>query len=152
MIGRHRGRRERESRAGEGAAQVVAGVAVAAGKVRTGEPENLVHLGGSPTLPEQVPRDPPIDNAPIGLRETFVYVPALQAALIDPGGERRGDTRGIIRPGRVGTGDQSCRRRRCQRSCRLQQRLGLRRQTSLGFHDLDPGGHSRKGCVVRASD
>jgi hypothetical protein len=81
MIRTHRAGRERESRAGEGAAQVVVRVAVAAGKVRTGEPENLVHLGGSPTLSQQVPRDPPVDDAPIGLRETFADVPALQAAL-----------------------------------------------------------------------
>ena len=107
MIRGHRARMKRESRAGEGAAQVVVRVAVAAGKVRTGEPENHVHLGGSPTLPQQVPRDPPIDDAPIGLGETLADVPALQAALIDPGGERRGDTRDIIRQGQVGAGDQA---------------------------------------------
>jgi hypothetical protein len=54
MIGTHRAGRERESRTGDGAAQVVVGVAVTAGKVRAGEAENFVHLGGSPTLPQQV--------------------------------------------------------------------------------------------------
>ena len=56
MIWTHRAPRVRESRAGDGAAQVVIGVAVAAGKVGAGKPENFVHLGRSPTLPQQVRR------------------------------------------------------------------------------------------------
>ena len=76
MSSTHRGPGMGKSSAGNGAAQVVVGVAVAAGKLRAGEPENLVDLGGSPTLPQQVPRDPPIDDAPIGLRETVADVPA----------------------------------------------------------------------------
>jgi len=67
MIRTHRTARKGESRAGDGAAQVVVGVAVAAGKVGAGKPENFVHLGRSPTLPQQVPRDPPIDDAPVRL-------------------------------------------------------------------------------------
>jgi hypothetical protein len=47
--------------AGDGRAQVVVGVAVAAGKLWAGEPENLVHLGGSPTLREQASGDPQIE-------------------------------------------------------------------------------------------
>ena len=48
MIGTHRARRGRESRAGDGAAQVVIGITVAAGKMRTGETEDFLDLGGSP--------------------------------------------------------------------------------------------------------
>ena len=140
MIGRHRGRRERESRAGEGAAQVVAGVAVAAGKVRTGEPENLVHLGGSPMSREQAPGNPQIHNAPVGLRKAVADVPAFHTALINlpryggghGGGNRIGESRvGVSGPGRTKRGPLSG---------RAQQGLGVWRQTRPGFHDLDPRG------------
>ena len=53
MIGTHRAARKRESCAGDGAAQVVVRVAVVAGKRGSGESKNLLHLGRSPSLPEQ---------------------------------------------------------------------------------------------------
>ena len=91
MIRTHRAGRERESRTGEGAAQVVVGVAVAAGKVGAGEAENFQHLGGRPTLPQQMPRDPAIDDAPVGLGEALADAPLLHTGLIELGGDRRGD-------------------------------------------------------------
>ena len=91
MIGTHRARRERESRAGDGAAQVVIGITVAAGKVRTGETEDFHYLGGSPTLPQQVPRDPAIDDAPVRLRKALTDTPSLHTSLIELGGDRSGN-------------------------------------------------------------
>jgi len=88
VIGTHRAGRERESRAGDGVAQVVVGIAVAAGKVRAGEAENFVHLGGIPTPLQQVPRDPAIDDAPVGLGKTLADAPALHAGLIELGCHR----------------------------------------------------------------
>src|SRR3974377_695339 len=91
MIRAHRARRERESCAGDGAVQVVVWVAVAAGKMRAGETENFSHLSGSPTLPQQMPRDPVVDDAPVGLAKALRDVPSLHTSLIELGGHRRGD-------------------------------------------------------------
>jgi hypothetical protein len=93
MIRTHRAAWERESGAGDGAAQVVVGVAVAAGKVWAGEPENFLHLGGNPTLPQQVPRDPAIDDAPVRLGKALTDMPSLHTSLIELGGYRRGNWR-----------------------------------------------------------
>jgi len=98
MIRPHSAPRVRESRAGDGAAQVVVGVAVAAGKLRAGEPENLAHLGGSPTLRQQAAGDPQVDDAPVGLREAVADAPACHAIPIDFRRYRRGNgIRGSIR-------------------------------------------------------
>src|SRR5690242_16744407 len=91
MIRTHRAGRERESRAGDGAAQVIVRVTVAAGKVRAGEAENLQDLGGSPTLAQQIPRDPAVDDAPVGLGKALADVPSLHTILIELGGNRGGD-------------------------------------------------------------
>ena len=85
MIGTHRAARSGKSRAGDGAAQVVVRAAVVTGKVWAGEPKNPLDLSRRPTLPEQVSGDPPIDDAPVGLREPFADVPALHQTLIDLG-------------------------------------------------------------------
>ena len=133
MICTHRAPRVGESGAGDGAAQVVVGVAVVAGKLWAGEPQNPLRLGGSPSLREQVPGDPQIDDAPVGLRKAFADVPSLHTALIDLGGDRHGDTDwGSTLQARVGVGGQS-RRRRHQCSGRQQQCLGSRRQTAFTF-------------------
>ena len=85
MIGPHSAPGGRKSRAGDGAAQVVVGVAVAAGKLRAGEPENFVYLGGSPTSGQQASGDPQVDDAPVGLREAIADVPARHTIPIDFG-------------------------------------------------------------------
>ena len=140
MSGPHRGARRGKSSAGDGAAQVIVGVAVAAGKLWAGEPEDLMHLGGSPTLPEQASGDPQVDDAPVGVREAVADVPAFHTALINfpgyggghGGGNRIGESRvGVGGPGRTKRGPLSG---------RAQQGLGVWRQTRPGFHDLDPRG------------
>ena len=136
----HRGRGERESRTGDGAAQVVVGVAVAAGKLWAGEAENFLHLGGRPMSREQVPGDPTIDDAPVGLGEALADVPALHASPIDLHRHRRGDGGGgRVFAFRVDTGGQRG-GRRCQSSGRSQQCPSLRRQAGLCAHNLHPGG------------
>ncbi|HEV2581171.1 MAG TPA: hypothetical protein VGT44_10005 [Ktedonobacteraceae bacterium] len=131
MIRTHRARRERESRAGEGAAQVVVGVAVAAGKLRAGQTENLPHLGGRPTPPQQIARDPAVHDAPVGLGEALADVPSLHTGLIEFGGNGGGD-RIVKRRGRW--------RRRYQGAGRAQQGFSLQRHNGLRADDLDPGG------------
>ena len=128
MIGAHRARRERESCAGDGAAQVVVGVAVAAGKVRAGEPENFPHLGGSPTLPQQMSRDPTIDNAPVRLGKALTDMPSLHTSLVEFGRYRRGNGGGDRIVKRCGGVEGERRRWRRQGACQLQQGFGLRCQ------------------------
>ena len=88
MIGTHRAPQAGKSGAGNGAAQVAVGVGVAAGKLWAGEAENLLHPSGRHSLRQQVPGDPPIHDAPVGLRKTFVDVPSLDATAIDREGGR----------------------------------------------------------------
>ena len=140
MIGTHRAGRERESRAGDGAAQVVVGGAVAAGKVGAGEAENFPHLGRCPTLAQQVSCDPAINNAPVGLGKALADVPSLHASLIEFGGNRRGNGCGdrIVQSCGGVEGERGGRRR--QGAGRLQQGFGLRRHTHPRAYDFDPGG------------
>jgi len=140
MSGTHRGLRMGKSSAGDGAAEVVFGVAVTAGKLWAGEPENLVHLGGSPTLREQALGDPQVHDAPIGVREAVADVPTFHTILIDfhRCRGRDNDWSGRLES-RVGMGREG-KSRPSPRACRAQQGLGVWRQTSLGLHDLDPGG------------
>src|SRR5581483_2345425 len=120
--------------------------AVAAGKVRTGEPENFVNLGGSPTLPQQMPRDPAIDDAPIGSGEALADVPSLHTVLIEFGGNRRGNGDGDRIVKRCGGVEGERWRWRRQRARRLQQGWGLRRHTGLRADDLDPRGVAARGA------
>ena len=69
-----------------GASQVVLGVAMAAGKMRTGEAQDGLDLKRGPALREQVSGDPEIYDAPIRLRKAFANVPSLHTALIDRDG------------------------------------------------------------------
>ena len=144
MSGTHRGARIGKSSAGDGTAQVVVGVAVAAGKLWAGEPEDLMHLGGSPTLGEQAPGDPQVDDAPVGVREAVANVPALQAILIDFhryrgregnwGGRLEGGVRELTRRGPL--------------AGRAQQGLGLWCQTGRGLMTFTHGAYP--ACVRRA--
>ena len=70
----------------EGAPQVVIGISVAAGKMRTGEPEDVLDLPSGFALREQIPGDPQIHDAPVRLREAFENMPSLNATPVDCGG------------------------------------------------------------------
>src|ERR1700733_9148566 len=70
----------------DGASQVVLGIAVAAGKMRTGEAQDGLDWNSGPALPEQVSGDPEIYGAPIGLRKAFANMPSRQTAPVDCGG------------------------------------------------------------------
>ena len=95
-----------------------------------------MHLGGSPTLGEQAPGDPQVDDAPVGVREAVVDVPALHAILIDfhRYRGREGNWGGRLEGG---VGELT---RRGPRAGRAQQGLGLWCQTGRGLDDLHPRG------------
>jgi hypothetical protein len=61
----------RKSSASQGTAQVVVGIAVGARKVRTAEAEERFDFGGRRAPREQLPGDPQIHNAPVGLGKAF---------------------------------------------------------------------------------
>ena len=121
----------------DGAAQVVLGIAMAAGKMRTGEAQDGLDLNRGPALREQMSGDPEIYDAPIWLRKAFANVPSLHTPLID-------------RDGLCGVGwvriwggpvDGEQRGREWYRlSDGFQQRLGARRQTCTGVDESHPRG------------
>ena len=91
MIGAHRGARAGGNGASDGTAQVVLGISVAPGKIGTGEPEDIVHLGGGCAVQQQVAGNPEIHDAPIGLGKALLDVPKFQQIVIDLLGRGRSD-------------------------------------------------------------
>ena len=75
-----------ESCAHDGAPQVVLRIAVTARKMWAGEPEQGMDLRSGFALREQVPGDPQIHDAPVGLRKAFENMPSPQAVPVDRGG------------------------------------------------------------------
>ena len=69
----------------DGAPEVVIRVAVATGKIRTGEPEDGLDLRRGLALRKQKPGDPQIHDAPVRLRKAFENMPALHATPVDRG-------------------------------------------------------------------
>jgi hypothetical protein len=65
------------------AAQVVIRVSVAARKMRAGQPENVLNMFCQHTLRQQLPGDPQINDAPVGLSKSFADAPSLRPALVN---------------------------------------------------------------------
>ena len=126
-----------KSCARDGAPQVVIGISVAAGKMRTGEPEDVLDLPSGFALREQIPGDPQVHDAPVRLRKAFENMPSLQATPIDRGGfvgagwwTKRGGCRV----------DREPRGRWLRRlPDGLQQCLGAGRHTHPGVDEFHPG-------------
>ena len=126
-----------------GAAQVILGIAVASGKMGTGEAQDGLDLNSGPALRQQVSGDPEIYDAPIRLRKAFANVPSLHTSLVDGDG-RCGVDRVRIRCGPV---DRARRGGRLYRFADgLQQRLAATRQTGTGVDESHPRGVA-VGCV-----
>ena len=127
-----------KSCARDGAPQVVIGITVAAGKMRTGEPEDRLNVRSGLALREQVPGNPQIHDAPVGLRKALQNMPSVHATAVDRGGLLGAD--GVKLGGcRVHT---EARGRMPRWWCRLpdgpQQRLGARRHTGTGVDEFHP--------------
>src|SRR5262245_5253574 len=82
-----------KSSASHRAAQVVLGIAMAAGKLRTTELENGLHLSGRPALRQQMLGDPQVHNAPVGRRKALRNTPSVQTVLVDGSGLGGGNSR-----------------------------------------------------------
>ena len=72
-----------KSCARDGAPQVVIGISVAAGKMRTGEPEDSFDVRSGLAMREQMSRDPQIHDAPVRLRKAFENMPTLHTTPVD---------------------------------------------------------------------
>src|SRR5713226_2216840 len=72
-----------KSCASDGPPQVAIRIAVAAGKMRAGEPENGLDLRGGFVLREQVLGDPQIHDAPVRLRKALENMPSLHTTPVD---------------------------------------------------------------------
>ena len=77
---------------GGGAAQVIAGVGMAAGKARAAQLEDSLHLGQRRSAAQQLLGDPLVGDTPIGLGISLWNPQPVQPSLIDGcggvGGER----------------------------------------------------------------
>ena len=134
-----------KSSASHCAMQIVLGVAMAAGKLRTAQLENGLHRRDRDALRQQMPGDPEVHNAPVGRRKSLRNPPSLHAALVDRSGLIEGDRRcgmgvprwnarlaGMRTIGREPKGPPSLHGGLDQGTC-------LRRHASPGMHDLHPG-------------
>jgi len=126
----------------DGASQVVIGIRVAAGKMRTGQAKDGLNLNSGPSLREQVSGDPKIHDAPIRLREAFANLPSLHTVLVDRHGFLGVDWARIC----GGPVDRERRGRWYRLPDGLQQRLAARRQTRTGMDESYPGGVA-VGCA-----
>jgi len=128
----------------DGASQVVIGIAVAAGKMRTGKAKDGLNLNSGLAQREQVSGDPKIYDAPIRLRKAFPNMPSLHTASVDRDGLGGAGWARIC-------GGPVDRERRCRRLYRLpdglQQRLAARRQTRTGVDESHPRGVA-VGCAT----
>src|ERR1700704_6645451 len=70
----------------DGALQVAIRITVAAGKMRAGEPEDGLDLRSGLALPEQIPGDPQIHDAPVRLRKALENMPSPHTTLVDGSG------------------------------------------------------------------
>lgn len=144
LRGTHRAPWGGKSSACEGSAQVVLGIAVTAGKMWAGQSDHHSDLGPSSALSKQLPHDPQIHDAPIGLRKALPNLPSLDAVAIDL------SSLGGGKPGRSGVGPKDifrlvpadpiggrfCGGWRLKRG--LDQSLGMWGQAGAGVQDSHP--------------
>jgi len=121
------------------APQVVIRIPVAAGKMRTGEPEDVLDLPSGCALREQIPGDPQIHDAPVRLRKAFENMPSLHATPVDGGGLVGAGWWAQRRGCRVDSEPRG--RWLCILPDGLQQALGAGRQTHTGVDELTHGAY-----------
>jgi len=132
-------------RACHGTAQIVIGIPMAAGKMRTSPPENGLDPNWGRTLRQQRAGDPEIHDTPVRLRKPLCDMPSCHPGLVDLVGLVCGDRHGIAAVhSRSSIGADAG-----QRAVRLwrdllrggtQQTVRAARQPRPVIHDFHPGG------------
>lgn len=126
-----------KSCASDGASQVVIGITVAARKMRAGEPEDVLDLSSGSAPREQIPGDPQIQDAPVGLRKALQNTPSLHTILVDLVGLFGAGGSGLCES-RVSLELGWMTRRWWALPDGLQHRLATRRQTRTGLEKPHP--------------
>jgi len=123
-----------------GAPEIVGGIAMAAGKSWTAQPQNFLDGGGRHAARQQRARNPQIDGAPIGLGKSLHDVPAPHPGLIDPCGLRTGQAwwRSPRRRDGLRTGMRCVGASAGLLASGLQEAFGVARQTRSRVHDFHP--------------
>jgi len=131
-----------QSSPGQGALQIVFGIAMVARETGTAQTEHGPHLGGQDVHGQQFSSEPEIDDAPVGSGKAIPNMPTLNPALIDTPRGLRGDLGGKIgrrKNGTVAIG-RGKRRWLCQPLRRgTQQILRSSGQDGIGMQDFYPG-------------
>src|SRR5258708_29638741 len=125
----------------DGEPQVPIRITVAAGKMRTGEPEDGLDLRSGFALRQQIPGDPQIHDAPVRLRKAVENMPSLQTTLVGGGSLFRAWA--MLCGCRVDTGGRGW--RVCAVANGLQQPLAARRPTHTRRDEFHPRSDSRRG-------
>lgn len=147
-----RGARGKRKSICHGTAQVVLWVGVVPRKMRTCQPEDVLDLFCEHAPGQQLPGDPQIDNAPVRLSESLSDAPSVHPALVDLHGRCRLDAEwGCRKPScdeiRLAVRDRLT-RGYWRVPSRLQQGIGVARQTSMGVHDFHPGSVTTNGASL----
>jgi len=133
------------------APEIVGGIAMAAGKSWTAQPQNLLDGGERHASRQQRARYPQIGDAPVGLGKSLHDVPAPHPSLVDLCGLRSGQARWRSRWPRRRDGLRTG--MRCVAASAelltsgLQKAFGVARQTRRGIHDF----HPRRIAVAKAA-
>ena len=140
----HRAPSGGKSSASHSATQIVLGVAMAAGKLRTAQLENGLYLRSRHALRQQMPGDPEVHNAPVGWRKSLPSRPSLHTVLVDRSGLIEGDRwcgMGVYRWNARLAGMRTIGREPKGPPALhggLNQGTRLRRQASFGMHNSHP--------------
>ena len=130
---------KRES-ASQRAAKIIGGVAMAARKSRTAQPQNLLDFDARPALCQQSARHPQIHDAPVRLWKALRNVPAPHPGLVNLPGLRAGQARwsSPLPRRRRPTGMRFGVACGGLLASSLQQVIGVARQTSSGMDHFHP--------------
>jgi len=154
MILTHRAPCGGKSSASESATEVIQRVTMAAGELRTAPLQNALHLRSGHALGQQMPGDPQVHDAPVGLRKALRDTPSLHAIGVDRtglcGSGRREvlGCRSAIGGDRIGGIAGEPQGPPTQHGG-VYQGIGVRRQTRTGVHDFHPGAIAAETAAAR---
>jgi len=137
---------------GQGATQIVFGIAMMAREIWTAQAKDSSYLGRGDVHGEQLSSEPEIDDAPVGSDKAIPNMPMLNPTLIDTLGGWRGDLGGGIARRKNATAHIGCGRRRlsCQPQHRhMQQVLSSAGEDGIRVQNFYPGRRTESSTIER---